>query len=177
MRLLLRANAHPPVPGHGHGHAGDPEGVQIAASPDSPDRGDAWIWHLRLWAGEPGAWPGGLHEHGPAAGSVRRTRTLDVPQGTLELTAAARVARPELTSRTLTGPAELARDERDTVVLLVLEGECLVEERHRLRTLDAFVLEGEDPLAPAIGPVSAEPATVAVARLRAAGTDPIGWVP
>jgi hypothetical protein len=157
MRLLLRANAH---------RALDDTSLEIAASPDTPDR-ERWQWHVRLHA-TPTAGDG-TTVTAPVVLQDGSTGTLEVNADPRRISAAIQVLPVET-------HLELDRAEPELVVLLVVGGAALVEGRHLLAERDALVLQGDDPLRVGIdaatGCVSA-----AVVRLRPLHDRVLAWVP
>lgn len=157
MRLLLRANSH---------RRTDEGGLEIAASPDTPNR-ERWQWHIRLDEVGDGSTP---EEKGVqlSCGDGRQLR--------LQVATRAEAVWAETVVHQVEQPLVIRRPATDVLVLLVHQGEALVEQRHRLAELDALVLEGDDPLE-----VIVEPSTVttgvAVVRLRPAADRPLAWVP
>ncbi|HEX5533314.1 MAG TPA: hypothetical protein VFX33_06185 [Actinomycetales bacterium] len=162
MRLLMRANAHRPVP-EGDG----PGGVEVASSPDTPGRPERWLWHMRLLDGAPA----------PSEGKV----TLAMGQGrTLEVTVNTGAVRADVQLLDVTESELLDRDEKELVALIASESVAVVEGRHVLHPSDTLVLEGDDPLRVSVRPANGH-ASVAVVRLTSATDGPHGmsvnWVP
>lgn len=178
MRLLLRAAAHRPVR----------DGVEIAASPDTPRR-EAWQWHVRVVDGRQGA---ARDDHGvamtepedqrsPAEASPRRI-TLELPRGedgsgVLVVASDAYAVKASAEVVITGGATTLRRDRHEVVVLVVGQGRARVEGRHSLAQLDALVLEGDDPLDVTVEREGDARTSVAVVRLESAGERAIGWVP
>ncbi len=157
MRLLLRANAH---------RRNDGGPIEIAASPDTPNR-ERWQWHIRLEEVDPGLYAA---EQGvPLLGGNGRQRLLQVATD-LETT------RSEVEVHQLERALVIQRPRADLLVLLVHQGEALIEHRHRLAELDALVLEGEDPLEVSVEATTV-PAGISVVRLRPTTDRPLAWVP
>jgi hypothetical protein len=157
MRLLLRANAH---------RRTDEGSIEIAASPDTPNR-ERWQWHIRLDEVEAGSTP---EEQGVqlSCGDARQLR--------LQAATHAETVRAETEVHQVEQPLVIRRPATDVLVLLVHQGEALIEQRHRLTELDALVLEGDDPLEVIVEPTTA-PTGLAVIRLRPVSDRPLAWVP
>jgi hypothetical protein len=69
------------------------------------------------------------------------------------------------------------RAASELVAIVVGRGAALVEDRHLLRELDTLIFAGDDPLDAHIAQATADPATIALVRLRSAGVGGISWVP
>ncbi|MDQ6741241.1 MAG: hypothetical protein M3021_13005, partial [Actinomycetota bacterium] len=93
----------------------------------------------------------------------------------VEVRADAELVRPEIQVRSVGTGFKVERELQEVVAVIVGSGAALAEGRHRLRELDALILEGDDPYFLWIEPGSAIDATVAVVRVK--GTGSIGWVP
>lgn len=157
MRLLLRADTH---------RRTDDGSIELAASPDTPHR-ERWQWEIRLTDVEPG--------HSTASQGVTVVGG-DGRQRLLRVSTDGEVAQAEIEVHEVHQPLTVRRPTTELLVLLVHQGEALVEGRHRLAELDALVLEGDDPLE-----VSVEPTTaalgIAIVRVRSMTDRHIAWVP
>jgi hypothetical protein len=162
VRLLLRANSY---------DADDTGGTRIAASPDTPGR-ERWQWELGIAQTHP---PGDDSDGGHIQ-SVRLLRSADSTTRVV-LTADPRAVSAALATLDLSEPAHLARDPRELLALVVGRGVALAEGRHVLGELDTVVLAGDDPTDVRVEQISEEPVSLAVVRLRPAGTDGLAWVP
>ena len=163
MRLLVRSNAHRPVR----------DGVlEIAASPDTPRR-ERWQWQVRVLDGTTDA--------DPAGAGVRRVQTdlqrSDGPSSLVDVRCDETTVTPSVEAIEITAPSTLQRQPQEVLVLLVGRGRVRVEDRHLLEELDVLVLEGDDPMSVTLEPASDSATSLAVARLQAAGSRAIGWVP
>ncbi len=172
----MRANTHRQVLEGGH-----LVGVEVASSPDTPDRPERWAWHLRLHHasaphGQPLAHDTAAAAKPPPSDAKRLLVELgtDQPYRVLEV-----VVDPALVSAEveLAGPGEdrtLVRAEEELLALVATSGQVELEERHLLRAGDAIVLTGDDPLE-----VRARTAdgTLVLVRLRSRLNGAIGWVP
>jgi len=157
MRLLLRANAH---------RRSDEGSIEVAASPDTPDR-ERWQWHIRLVEVEPGQNP-------PEKGV--RLADGEGNQRLLQVSTDVETTRAEVVVHEVEQPMVIHRPSTDLLVLLVHQGEALIEHRHRLGELDALVLEGDDPLEISVEPTTV-PAGISIVRLSATADRPLAWVP
>ncbi|RNI25481.1 hypothetical protein [Flexivirga caeni] len=163
MRLLLRQAVHRAVV----------DGIEIAASPDTPDR-EPWLWQVRvldrILDGEPVPADRSRDRIGlPCRGS---SAVLDVLAHGKSITTTTELL-------TVHEPMKVTRDTEEIAVLIVGRQSVLVEGRHRLHELDALVLEGDDPISFEIAPGEDETHEVPVGlvRLRSTTTKPISWVP
>jgi redox-sensitive bicupin YhaK (pirin superfamily) len=154
MRLLLRASAHRPVD----------DGVEVAASPDTPTRPDPWTWQLRLLHQDPG----------PGAAAAVAPLPAGTPWEAVAVDTDPAVVTPDLTVSALAGTTHVTREEADLVALVVTAGSALVEGRHALAAGDAMILTGDDPLAL---DATGTDATLVLVRLSSPRRAPIGWVP
>ncbi|WP_267544045.1 hypothetical protein [Arthrobacter sp. H14-L1] len=161
MRLVLRAGSHREVA----------DGtLEVAASPDTPRR-ERWQWDIRVF--EAATAPNGSQGQGvPVRANLGRG---DGSASRIEVRADAELVRPEIQIRSVGTGFDVERELQEVVAVIVGSGSTLAEGRHRLRELDALILEGDDPYFLRIEPGSNIDATVAVIRLK--GTGSIGWVP
>lgn len=154
MRLLLRRNAHRVVGAE----------IEIAASPDTPDR-ERWLWHVRL-----------TEATGPESASIALNRSDgSVSAVTASVDPAAIVADVRASEPTET--VRVVRSAAELVVLVVGAGAVLVEGRHRLAELDALVLAGDELLTVAVEPRPGEAVSLATVRLRPVTGAQLSWVP
>ncbi|HEX3791925.1 MAG TPA: hypothetical protein VHW44_28955 [Pseudonocardiaceae bacterium] len=158
MRLLLRRNAHRAVG----------EAIEIAAAPDTPRR-EQWQWHVRVTP---------VTDTSPAPDTL--AVALSRGNGTVaavEVTVDPAQVLAAVSSADLDRATRIDRTAGELVVFVVGTGAILVEGRHRLSELDAYVLAGDDPLTVDLHPDSAEPAPYATVRLRSTTPTPLSWVP
>jgi len=157
VRLLLRANAH---------RRTDEGGIEVAASPDTPNR-ERWQWHIRLDEVESGL---KTPKKGvPLLGDNGR-------QWLLQVSTDIESTRAEVEVHQIEHPMMIQRPRADLLVLLVHQGQALIERRHRLAELDALVLEGDDPLEVSVEGTTV-PMSLSVVRLRPTADRPLAWVP
>lgn len=147
MWMLIRENAIPM----------DDDGTRLlAASPDTPDRGDAWRWSVRSVTN--------------AAGD--RRIILDIDE---------QVVRGHATTHSDGECLDLERSPGTQIVLTLTEGQALVTDREGpsrrwLGAGDVFVVEGEqaESLRFALTPGQG---VAQVIRLEPTGDAPLRWVP
>lgn len=161
MRLVLRAGSHREVADGA---------LEVAASPDTPRR-ERWQWDIRVFEATLPT-NGNQRQAVPVSAELARG---DGSASRIEVRADAELVRPEIQVLNLGTGFEVERELQEVVAVIVGSGSALAEGRHRLRELDALILEGDDPYFLRIEPESGIDATVAVVRLK--GTGSIGWVP
>lgn len=173
----MRSNAHRSV-----SEDDTPVGVEIAASPDTPDRPERWTWHLRLLdaklhpASPSGRfdWKAGESDTVPA-GNDRTVVELDPDGdlGLLEVRIDPSLVKAEVN---LVGPGKelLTRQEEELIALVASSGVAVLEDRHRLMSGDAMVLTGDDPLAVSVRVLQG---SLAVVRIRGTTGRSVSWVP
>jgi hypothetical protein len=154
MRLLLRSNSHRTIDG----------GVEVAASPDTPTRPEPWVWNVRLL------------EEGTAP--AMHTEVIALPQrsGWDRITVAVdpEWVRPDTSVIELSGATELHRHEDDVLLLIVVSGSALLEDRHALAVGDAVVFAGHDPLRVM---ATGSDSTLVRVHLTPARAEAVSWVP
>lgn len=162
MRLLLRRGSHRPVSDDGR------DGVEVAASPDTPGRRPK-LWQVRLLVRPPDLQAG----RPPPAATVN---LIGPGPGVLVVHADPHLVSADAEARTIGRQESLDRDAADLTVLVVDHGNCVLEDRHTLGPRDVMILEGDDPLEATIR-ADEQTATVVVVVLRATDGGQLAWVP
>lgn len=145
----------------------------VAASPDTPRR-ERWLWQASVVEGVdevPGVPAGATVATLPLGRSV-----YGLDRAVLHVAADAEHAIPSVDRVDLAATRTVTRREDEVSVLLVDDGEVVVEGRHHLRPGDVLVLEGDDPLTFTVA-AEREKSALAMARLAAPSGRLIGWVP
>lgn len=167
MRMLLRRGAH---------REQQPGVTVLAASPDTPAR-ERWQWQASVVEGADAV-----------CGIPDGARVVTLPLGrpvygvvpaVLHVAAEPSQAVPSVERIELSGEVDVTRGTEEVMVLLVDEGEALVEGRHTLRHGDVLVLEGDDPHQFTVcgTPRGPRRSSMSVVRLVPPAGRKLGWVP